>query len=539
MPGSTPLSADENAVSMSFDWYEYARNRGSLMLWTEDWFPDSASFRWGYYASRLRNAVALGKDQDMEWSGYIVPRSSGSLKGGLLQRILGMVAGGAKAIDYFIFGPEYTFPINCYTENGQFARMVAEMAQGHNMIAEVEDVLWTARRQTAEIALLMPRSSELWDLWNKSNTEASGQEFRCCRTSSMLAYAVDYNAEIFGLYTALAVDENIPVDIIDEDALSEPPVLNQYKVVIATEPNIPADGLRGLLAWTSNGGTLVTVSGAAAFDEYDVAVRPDPKTGFIPPSQRQRWFLHGDSTSARPAGGCTFEFRPDMNTSACEMINGSALLPVPTFPAISRETPTDSPTTYAAANFTAFAVRESSSPLMQQMEKLAIFDDGSAALAWRQLGKGSHLHFPWLPGISYAYSRAIGSGQNYSGFERGLGALLRNVSEMSSVCKPTMVSERRVEAPLLLSPDKQSAIVALLDWRCDASWCQTNSSTDQQAVSVRVRLPFSVAHIRSATHGKLAATDCSKTAGTRCEEAGVHVVCFSVSLKYGDLIELQ
>ena len=36
------------------------------------------------------------------------------------------------------------------------------------MIAQAEDILFTARRQPSEVAILYPRSSEMWDGWVSS-----------------------------------------------------------------------------------------------------------------------------------------------------------------------------------------------------------------------------------------------------------------------------------------------------------------------------------------------------------------------------------
>ena len=62
-----------------------------------------------------------------------------------------------------------------------------------------------------------------------------------------------------------ATDSNIPVDFLDEDALEEPGVLSQYKMILLTEPDVPAKGLAGLLDWAKAGGMLVTVSGAVSY----------------------------------------------------------------------------------------------------------------------------------------------------------------------------------------------------------------------------------------------------------------------------------
>ena len=58
---------------------------------------DAQAPRWSYYAGLMRSAVTLG-NRGGDFSGYIVPRSSGQRPGGMLQRIVSMVAGGAKGI---------------------------------------------------------------------------------------------------------------------------------------------------------------------------------------------------------------------------------------------------------------------------------------------------------------------------------------------------------------------------------------------------------------------------------------------------------
>jgi hypothetical protein len=52
----------------------------------------------------------------IEFGGYVIPRTAGSLEDGILQKIMCVVGHGGKAIKYFVFGPEYNFPGNCYSE---------------------------------------------------------------------------------------------------------------------------------------------------------------------------------------------------------------------------------------------------------------------------------------------------------------------------------------------------------------------------------------------------------------------------------------
>ena len=78
------------------------------------------------------------------------------------------------------------------------------------------------------------------------------------------------------------------------------------------------------------------------------------------------------------------------------------------------------------AKFSAFGIRDSAQPLSNDDDTavLASFADGSAAVTQKPLGQGSIVSYPWLPGISYAYQRALGG-------EAGLGSLLRNISVRS------------------------------------------------------------------------------------------------------------
>lgn len=70
----------------------------------------------------------------------------GTTPGGMLKRILTLVGSGSKSLKYFTFGPEYTFPVNCYSEKVEEAPAVfQEMQLGHHIIAKAEHVLWEAR----------------------------------------------------------------------------------------------------------------------------------------------------------------------------------------------------------------------------------------------------------------------------------------------------------------------------------------------------------------------------------------------------------
>lgn len=254
VPGPVANNPDKkspDAAMGGHDWLEFGRMRGGTMLWTEDWFGDQKAYQWSYYAARLRSAARLG---GVEFGGYVIPRTAGAREAGITQKILAIVGHGGKAIKYFVFGPEYNFPGNCYSER---ARVLPQMAEAHRLIGAAEEVLWPGRMPRAEVAIVMPRSAQLWDAPGIS--DATNHDLNRA--------TVDYLAEAFDLYLALQ-HANVPVDFVDEDDLTAEG-LKPYRAVYLTAPNVPAEGQAGLVAWVKSGGHLITVSNAAQYDRYD------------------------------------------------------------------------------------------------------------------------------------------------------------------------------------------------------------------------------------------------------------------------------
>ena len=114
-PGGAGTNPD--AAMLSLDWFEFGRARGSTLMWTEDWFGDSEASQWGYYGARLRSAARLSPEKDVIHGGYIVPRAGGQMADGMLMKMMAIVGSGGKALKFYVFGPEYNFPGNCYSED--------------------------------------------------------------------------------------------------------------------------------------------------------------------------------------------------------------------------------------------------------------------------------------------------------------------------------------------------------------------------------------------------------------------------------------
>merc|ERR1719174_710677 len=121
------------------------------------------SGQWSYYMARFRSAARLAPAKDVEIGGYIVGRTSSHRK--IKMKALAQIAGGAKSLRYYTFGPEYNFPGNSYSDvTSPAGRMLTGMANAHEMIAKAEDILWPARRSIAEVGILFPQSATYWDL---------------------------------------------------------------------------------------------------------------------------------------------------------------------------------------------------------------------------------------------------------------------------------------------------------------------------------------------------------------------------------------
>ena len=142
------------------------------------------------------------------------------------------------------------------------------------MIAHAEDLLYPGKRPAAQVGILFPRSSFVWD------TVSVPGELQ--PLENMTEHASDYHAEVLGQYIALAIHANIQVDMLDEEMVLEPESLAPLKLLVITQPNVPDSAMRAVGAWVREGGTLLTTSGAATADRLnDTSVILKNLTGIV------------------------------------------------------------------------------------------------------------------------------------------------------------------------------------------------------------------------------------------------------------------
>jgi len=414
VPGPAANNPDKTSADAGMgghDWLEFARMHGSNMLWTEDWFRDHLAFQWSFYAAKLAPAA---RRAGIEFGGYVVPGFEADRKYdteyGLLQKILSVVGHGGKGLKFFVFGPEYYFPGNCYSEGA--AQILPKIANANRLIARAEELLWPGRKPQAEIAILQPLSSQPWD----PHGVADATNFR------LNTRTVDYMAEAFDLYSALQ-QENIPAEFVAEEDLNSEG-LKGYKVLYITEPNIPKECIPEIRRWVEAGGGVVTVSGALTRDRYNDELASWEEWSCLKEEPRDRLFI-SDALRLPKTG----------------VVDGS---------------------------WEVFGVRGA----LERVSGLvkAKFDDGSAAIVERRAGKGWIVHFAFLPGLS-AY---VGGGGEqlardgkafWSPFPPISRRWIAYPARLAGIQPPVRVSHSLVETPLLLSD--QGAVVTLLNWNKD------------------------------------------------------------------------
>ncbi len=438
VPGPVANNADKqnpDAAMGGHDWLEFGRLRGGTMLWTEDWFGDGTAYQWSFYCAKLRSAALKG---GVEFGGYVIPRTAGDRKDGIVQKILSIVGNGGKAIKYFVFGPEYNFPGNCYSER---AVVLPKMAEAHRMIGAAEDVLWPGKPPRSEVAILMPRSSLMWD----AKDIAIPTEIQDATNNDLNRATVDYMAEVFDLYLALQ-HANIPAEFVDEDDLRREG-LKTYRVLYVTEPNIPVEGQQGIAEWVRAGGILVSVSGAGQRDRYDEPCDVLSSATAIHEQPRPRLLLT-DTRALKEVGKGTGKLGPFQAAGVRSVVTGP-------------------------------------------IEAVAKFDDGTPAIAECKVGRGRVVHFAWMPGLSYWKSSSQTKDRLPVGFSDSIRSWITWPVRLANVPLAVTVDHSMIEAPMLTS--SAGIAVTLLNW----------SGEPLPGIRAEVRTDRNIGRVESVRHGKL------------------------------------
>lgn len=370
-----------------------------------------------------------------------------------------------------------------------------------------------------------------------------------CTNWNQNSGTMDYVSEVYGLYTALAVQQNIPVDFVDEDAVLDPTQLATFRVLFLTQPNLPAALSTVLLAWVEAGGTLVTTSNAGHWDEYNeqsplfhatlgTGEVPRQRTVLGPPvfsygvtgsgNSSATWLTNGSAQvgsahivnesvcvpAAVNASGALFDCGNatfgcdsscDLSDFSCDR-NGTTGLFTPTCLCTGCN--------YTAASSITFQAWGATSNTTKPNGTItSAFADGSPAIVENTVGKGRSVHFFWLPGVSHSaiiaeynsnrhHYQNLTNSSCYHGTcesipQANIGKILSNVVEKATMAAPTaapLVSVTTnmtwVETPLLHGP--AGSVVTLLNW---------SPTGPIKALTVNVSLGFTPSKVESCIHG--------------------------------------
>lgn len=401
------------------------------------------------------------------------------------------------------------FQGNCWSTNT--SSLATDIAAAHTLLAKAEKLLWEGHRPAASVAILAPRSATLWDdlcsLYDDScifgkrgnrTRQNLGAFGKCCFTPSNIMDStcvdqamrtVDYMAEVYGDYHALASVHNIPVGWIDETAVaSNASAMQALSTLVMTEPNIPAATVPPLLKWVRAGGNLVLVCAAGVLDEYN---QPNPLLW------QGLGLLQAGVGSTSPTAFSEWAPASRMNVHvAGELIlaangTGSVLGLVDlAVAAYGRRCVSGLPPTAADKDSTV----------------LASFSDGAAAVTSTTVGQGSVVYFSWLPGVSHLAAMEPSSRlpiprapDLISDASTWLATAVKLARHPSSPTFAATTNTPLVEMPLLLSPT--GAVVTVLDWRSQNDILP--SDRRKPSLVLNVTLPFAPLSVDSALHGAL------------------------------------
>jgi hypothetical protein len=548
-PGTGVMVAQSDRQGM--DWFEAGRLRAGTMLWTEDWFDDTAASEWSYLAARMRCAARLG-GPDVQFGGYIVPRGPtgtaprGTI--GLLKKAVALIGGGAKGMDYFEFGPEPMFPGNCFTAvamRDPNHTMFTLIAEANRMIATADDLLYDGKMPVAEVAVLYPRSSWFWDNSSGITGACSNQPAgaKCKKLTPACIATIDlYCASQAPLQCSTCLSA-WPRQLAESGCPADNETLMTYCQELGPAgPSSCEDqgattmaymgSIYGMFRYISQVHNVqldfidedsLTAEDLQAFKALIITEPDIPTEGLVALAD---WVQAGGHLLTT-AGAAAYDryHRPSTVLSAVTgfveapherlMVQWSALLKV----AATGVGELGAIEAYGVrSNLKSFGARD--------FQQLAAFADGTPAIARNSaVGKGSATHFAFHPSLRFPNMNPYTGTLNFDQFENFNDGTLPYLAEFldnAGVKARVKVSSQQVETPLLISTG--GAVVTLLDWRPE--------SQQFPLINVTVRLDFDITEVTAVRAGV-------KLQFTSVRQGDEFVISFSTELEHCDFITLE
>jgi len=400
-------------VYMSHNWFDFSRAKGSTCLWLGpgveeggNWYR--STFRtWSLMLDLLRSAANEGVGK---FGAYVHHNMIPDDRGYEVALSIMAIAGrGGSGYDSYVWGPHYTFTEYMWSEKFGHYEYAAD---ANRLIGRSEHLMYGAKPPKAEVAILWPYTSQMYDL-NKGG---------------YWTYNRDFLVEMQQLYFALT-HGNISVDFVDETMIRRGD-LRRYKVLYLTAPNLETKTARALIAWVNGGGRLFAVASAGSRDELN-----QPTAALEPVLGITGRTVYKTAADYSPKGGlCWLDA---LGKVTLEKTAGLGEL-----------------------SFDAYGSRTSFKLAGGQVA--GRFEDGSPAVIRTHPGKGEVLYFATLPGL--AYSRGATEEENVPtiDYPPQIAKMIAALPDAVGVARPVTTSLPCVEA-LRLDSDKGTA-VTLLNW---------------------------------------------------------------------------
>jgi hypothetical protein len=412
LPGSQIKFGMESCGISFNEWPDYyMMSRAGLMDFfvheytTKLWVPNHYAIA---LAAKHASAAKFGREES---GGALAPSRGGTMENTELLGATALMRGFRNWYFYHFFDD---------TPEGRPLELA--MPKLNRRIASLESFILDGKSSLAApmIGVLWSRSTEIWrgEGWN--------------RTISPIV-AGGYLAERNLLMAALAFNQ-LPFDLLPEDEDSK--MLARYKVLFATDPNLPRQTRIRLMEWVKNGGHLITVAGAGVRDEANCDTN----------------FLHeltGDADAVQTIArrGVDYgEFEPKLYSMA--PVGTVDFRTTKIEPAVARE--------------------ELQIP---GAEILAYWENGKAATIQKTVGKGCWTHVGFLPGTALARSASeaflkslktrLGNEQHdQCEFSPALIAFYGELCPEAMEERSVTVSRKGVDAASFELPDRAAVLLA-------------------------------------------------------------------------------
>ncbi len=401
----------------------------------------------GYIADHFRSGMR--DNPKALFLQYTMPHSPGNSDQSFRRSAFTHLAHGARGLDYFGIGVNYTFSENHidFRDKGRYAAI----RDINRSMALIEDILPESHVEPSQVAMIMSDSTERWDLAgiasDKTVLNVFGPDYKKTRLC--------YHTDRLGIYYTLVHGSRPPDMLIEEDVIAGK--LKDYKVAYWVGDCADPKMIKPLEEWVKAGGHLVATAGALRCNAYK---QPVPE-GLA---------LLGLKSGKLDEKQTFFRMQIEM----------------------PRMTPLDT-----IGNMPVFSVVDhvEAGPDANIIFK---FKSGGPAVVERTLGKGKITFIAALPGVTYLWSahqpaqpppRGVWSHAPWTNFNADAGALI--LAPAKAVTSQVEAEGGLIDARLLKSP--KGYAVPLANYSVDT----------QKPVTLTIRGVKGIKKITSASQGEL------------------------------------